>query len=195
MSFTEDSVYRSEAIEKYRTSIFEPLFYKKPRIFDPVKFSVNKMKWALTYIWAKSSHLENGEIALIPVVNFFSEPLTAKPNPFVVKVEAQWNDNSLDFIATGTIFAGETIYSPFSLERRLSNGQLLLDYGFVVSDNQNNAIIIENPIISDDPNYQKKKEVLQSKGAWRYAVSVKYGLTGVKSGIDMQSIKGTMMKL
>ena len=66
------------------------------------------------------------------------------------------------------------MYSPFSVKRRLGNANLLMDFGFTIENNPNNAIYIENPIKSDQPHFNQKRKVLQEVGLWKYENSVNF---------------------
>jgi hypothetical protein len=49
----------------------------------------------------------------------------------------------------------------------MSNGLLLLDYGFTMPVNENNLVVFDNPIDKSDQFYKTKKQILEDKKLWR----------------------------
>jgi hypothetical protein len=43
-----------------------------------------------------------------------------------------------------------------------------MNFGFVIPENANNAIILENPLTTEDPQFELKREILKKYNAWRF---------------------------
>lgn len=107
------------------------------------------------------------ELALVPIADFFNDPTTVAPSSTTVKVKVQYKSNGIEFVATGTIQPGDPIYSPYSMKKRMSNSLLLQDWGFTVENNANNVVYMENPITSDQPFYNQKRDALMKNNNWK----------------------------
>lgn len=77
-------------------------------------------------------------------------------------VDMKRNDTHLTFVARRTIGAGTQILVPYGKYHILSNGQLLMDYGFVFPQNdKGNSIFIPFHLFKNTEKYEEKLELLK----------------------------------
>lgn len=66
------------------------------------------------------------------------------------------------YIGTSLLIAqGEQIFTPYGKNKKLSNVDLLFDYGFVVENNPNDFLYFKNPLVADDDYYKQKKDFMK----------------------------------
>jgi hypothetical protein len=84
-------------------------------------------------------------------------------------------ENAFKYIANVNIEKGTQIFAPYGVRKRLSNAQLLMDYGFVWPFNPHDVVIFHFEIPLTDPYYEEKIELLEQAHLFRDDYNVYLG--------------------
>jgi len=127
-------------------------------------YSLANFTWALSIIWSRTFKLPGDITGLLPFADLFNaEPVSKETSD----IQVIPSNNASHFVlkaAKRVIKAGEQILVPYGTNKRFSNGQLLLDYGFTFENNPNDMVIIQFSIPQDDPYYNLKSKLLLDAG-------------------------------
>jgi hypothetical protein len=127
--------------------------------FDQL-FTLDEYKWALANIYSRSTDfkLDDGKPfrVIAPFFDMINHDFTSTVNH---AMDLQGNLSVFNGTEM-TIEAGEEVLLSYGY---FSNEKLLLIYGFTVPDNPYDAVSIYAPIRPDDPLYQVKVRILQTK--------------------------------
>jgi len=158
---------RARALQRNYERIIEVLEDKFPQYFNRELYSFEEFKWAVSAIWSRAFNFKlDGTGGLVPMADMFNS-IDGQSGETLLKVETRLTENELQYFALETIPAGEQIFTPYGKHKRLSNAQLLLDYGFVVIGNKNEMGVFDNPISESDAYYDQKVKFLQAGNLWR----------------------------
>eukprot|EP01116_Phalansterium_solitarium_P019587 TRINITY_DN552_c0_g1_i4.p1 TRINITY_DN552_c0_g1~~TRINITY_DN552_c0_g1_i4.p1 ORF type:complete len:267 (+),score=94.82 TRINITY_DN552_c0_g1_i4:338-1138(+) len=165
---------KKDAIRRQYEQAVRPLCQLHER-FCSADFAYDRFKWALSVLWSRSFSVQiGGESmgALVPFADMFN---TAPPAS--IKLQHRMTPSALELIATAPIAAGEQIFVPYGRDA-MSNGQLLMEYGFVLPDAPVKSMMLPAPPSAQpDALAAAKRQLLSALGLARSAASITDGLS------------------
>jgi histone-lysine N-methyltransferase SETD3 len=154
---------RAQVQDQY-TFFNENVFQKYPKLFGKCRPTYEQWRWAYSILLARKVELVHTSpqgkkrffTAIIPYFDFMNH------YPFS-KCEWGYNADTYTFHAEAheDVAQGEEVYRSFGEK---CNGDLLLELGYILENNPENCVRIEESLITvdeNDPLFQEKKERLQ----------------------------------
>jgi len=165
---------RARMINISYESIFTKfLFEKHSNLFPPDVYTLNDWNWALSIVWSRGFSLTESSGGFVPLADFFNSPAPNDERFHFVRIER--SDTHFTYIANVDIDKGVQILTPYGVEKKFSNAQLLMDYGFVFDDNPNDIVLMKFELDELDPLYNKKVKLLDDIGITDNLIPVRIG--------------------
>eukprot|EP01132_Coremiostelium_polycephalum_P006273 gene6273-7815_t len=166
------TIQRNRGIDEHFDITFERLAKNIPEEFGGERkelYSKELFKWALSCAWSRAFSLSDQDGGMVPVADLFNAVIgdtsTDDDNKGVggSKVVVDSNDQRLVYYAAQDIEQGEQVFTPYGVYRPLSNGQMLMDYGFVFEEGtKSDHVVVQVPAFSPEELYiDLKQEILE----------------------------------
>jgi hypothetical protein len=156
---------RRAGVERHWQSISEGLL----DVIAPDTWQVNITKsgfeWALSVIWSRmfalqSDHADGALVPLADLANAASPQSRAEDWHVTVSTD----EERFTYKANVFIPEGTQILIPYATNKRLSNAEYLLEYGFTFPRNMDDVVVFEFDLAPRDKHRESKRELLARAG-------------------------------
>ena len=130
----------SAAESNYDKFCVEMLCAKYPTLFPQAEITLDAFKWGLSMLWSRSFTLGASGGALMPIADMFNMYLESG---YLGRESFVESDGTLILLTDEFIPKGSQVFLRYSNEQLFSNGQILLDYGFLPMENPRNFFPIK----------------------------------------------------
>lgn len=156
---------RSETVHTKYRALFLAENQKKP-LPESLQWmngvTEDDFKWALATVWMRafsSDERLGDDVVLLPVEDMF---VHMGPEEVEPHIRVRLGESGVEFLTNTDVSKGSLIEKFVGESRRMSNSQLLFQYGFLFDRNPNDHVLVHSPFHTQLPRASIMRQILQA---------------------------------